>query len=165
MSANKNTHTSKFGRLIALLTGMFFINSAFALDFTYNPEEDSGTQIIYAASQKALTLVDDTTEHLLTLFSDTEQKEQKEEKTEDDYKQNSNAIRLNFSDAGKKERGWKLTPALALSKSMALKDDREAVQWADSKNEPQELHDSIDKALDKIGISYYQINLQAEYTF
>ncbi|MCP5205620.1 MAG: hypothetical protein H7A01_00295 [Hahellaceae bacterium] len=162
MSANKKTNTSKCSRFLALPLGMFFVNAAFALDFSYNPEEDSGTQIIYVASQKALTLIDDTTEHVLTFFSNTPQKE---EKADDEYLQTSNAIRLDFSDSGKKERGWKLTPALALSESMVFKDDREAVQWADAKNEPKDYDASIDKALEKMGISYYQINLQAEYTF
>lgn len=151
----------------ALTVCLFVSSHVFALDFSYDPDQDSNSRVLYLASAQF------TSPEVISSFESRIEDEimfHERDNSEDQSSTATNnerptAIRLDFSEAGQKEKGWKLTPALELRESMAFKDCREAVQWADNKNQPSNENASLDKTLEKFGISFYRINLLAEYLF
>lgn len=144
-----------------------------ALDLSYNPETDivlaeqthTGISVMVAALESNITSrlnapsTQFTSPTRFTLDTD-------DQETDSPIAGNDSPTSIRLGVIGEEgAKGWSLKPAIELNEPKVFKDVREAVQWADDKNQPKTEVTPIDKTLEKLGISHYQINLQAEYVF
>lgn len=153
----------------AAVCSLFFSGYACALDLSFNPEKDIETLNVTSSQSVLSTLTEferesnENNHRLFPLETDKNAKQKESTQTEDNNAPTT-AIRLDFSD-DENEKGWKLTPAIEFSESMVFKDGREAVQLADINNHPKTEEATFDRTLEKLGITHYQINLEAQYIF